>query len=177
MEKYFGITIGDDGLPTQRFNSKDFRLFPKEKYFSRGTKRMHVYVWEYYNGKVPKGYHIHHKDENIWNNSIENLECVEGRKHISDHGKQRAAKNPQFFKDFQSKGIEKAKEWHKSKEGREWHSEHGRKTWVNREYKTHTCQQCSKQFKSRHGGVVKFCHNNCKAKALRARRKLERGGL
>ena len=177
MEKDFGITIGDDGLPTQKFNGKDFKLYPREHYFSRGTKRIHVQVWESVNGKTPKGFHIHHKDGNTWNNSIDNLECIEGKKHLSIHGKERFKNNPEFAKHFQSKGIEKAKEWHKSKEGRLWHSEHGKRTWENREYKKHKCEQCGSEFESRHGGIVKFCHNNCKAKALRYRRKLERGGL
>ena len=109
MEKDFGITIGDDGLPTQKFNGKDFKLYPREHYFSRGTKRMHVQVWESVNGKTPKGFHIHHKDGNTWNNSIDNLECIEGKKHLSIHGKERFKNNPEWAKAFHAKGIEKAK--------------------------------------------------------------------
>ena len=117
MEKDFGITIGDDGLPTQKFNGKEFKLYPREYYFSRGTKRMHVQVWESVNGKTPKGFHIHHKNKNTWDNNIENLELVQGNEHLREHGKERFKNNPDFAKHFQSKGIEKAKEWHKSKEG------------------------------------------------------------
>ena len=177
MERDFEITIGRDGLPTQTFNGLIFRLYPKERYFSRGTKRMHVYVWEYYNGKKPKGYHIHHKDEDASNNRPENLECVEAYEHLSEHIKVRIKENKEWFKEFHTKGIESAKEWHKSEEGRQWHSEHGKRMWINREYKDYNCQQCGKEFKSRHSGVVKYCHNNCKAQALRDRRKLERGSI
>ena len=177
MEKDFGIKIGNDGLPTQTFNGKEYKLYPREKYFSRGCKRMHSVVWEQSNGKVPKGFHIHHKDENTWNNSIDNLECIEGKEHLSEHGRKRFQENPEFAKEFQSKGIEKAKEWHASEEGKLWHSIQGKGTWVNREYKKYNCEQCGSEFESRHSGIVKYCHNNCKAKALRARRKLERGSI
>ena len=36
-------------------------------------KRMHVYMWEYFNGPVPDGCHVHHMDEDKGNNSIENF--------------------------------------------------------------------------------------------------------
>lgn len=53
---------------------------------------LHRAVWEFYNGKIPKGYHIHHKDENKKNNQIENLECLTKHDHNSLHKKEQAAK-------------------------------------------------------------------------------------
>ena len=49
--------------------------------YLRGTikgKRqlLHWYVWEKYNGYIPPGFVIHHKDNNPANNEIENLELV-----------------------------------------------------------------------------------------------------
>jgi NADH pyrophosphatase NudC (nudix superfamily) len=127
---------------------------------------MHRVVWEFYNGKVPKGHHIHHKDENSWNNKPENLECIEASLHLSEHGKKRDHTN------FQKAGCEAAKEWHASPEGYIWHSENGIKCWVNRKYKTKFCDECGKQYETRHGGLSRFCHNNCKAKSGRRTRKL-----
>src|SRR5699024_5430833 len=46
---------------------------------------LHRYVWEKYNGNVPKGFHIHHIDGNFSNNDISNLECKERSTHLSDH--------------------------------------------------------------------------------------------
>lgn len=43
--------------------------------------RMHRYVWELYNGKIPKKYDIHHIDGNVENNNIENLELIYNVKH------------------------------------------------------------------------------------------------
>ncbi len=48
-------------------------------------KHLHVYVWEKYNGPLPKGYVIHHKDENHWNYDISNLECLTRREHYFRH--------------------------------------------------------------------------------------------
>lgn len=49
---------------------------------------LHRKVWEeYYGQKIPKGYVIHHKDENPKNNSIENLQLMTVEEHIKHHHK------------------------------------------------------------------------------------------
>lgn len=50
-------------------------------------------VWFVAHGEIPAGHHIHHKNGNITDNRIENLECIEGSTHISSHGVGRAPKN------------------------------------------------------------------------------------
>ena len=164
-------------LPTQEFNGKVYYLYKGEKYFSKGRKRLHRVVWEYYNGEIPKDYDVHHVDGNTHNNSINNLNLVNRFLHAKFTGKQRFKNNPNFAKEFHEKGIEAAKKWHKSKEGKEWHSKHGKQTWVNREYRKLNCQVCGKEYETRHSGVSKYCHQNCKAKALRDRRKGKLAGL
>lgn len=171
MDSNKSIKIGDDNLPFQEFNGKLYRLYPKERYFSRGTKRMHTEVWKFYKGRIEKGFHVHHKDHNTWNNSLENLELKEKSKHQIEHGKERAANNPEWIKSFNEKGREAAKEWHSSIEGIEWHRKQGAKTWNSRKFKTLICQYCGKEYTTRHAGISKFCGNNCKARALRKRRK------
>jgi len=177
MDRDFEIRINANGKPYQTFNGRTFTLHPGARYFTSGPLHMHWYVWEHYNGKREKGFHIHHKDGNTWNNEISNLETVKSFTHLSEHAKKRIKDNPEKFKEFYTKGIEAAKEWHKSEVGLQWHKEQGKKTWHNREYKKHNCEVCNKEYETRHSGVSKYCHNNCKAKALRDRRKLERGGL
>ena len=177
METNFTITESGYIIPVQWFNGKDFKLYKNEKYFSRGTTRLHTEVWKHYKGDIPKGYHIHHVDGNTQNNDISNLNMVLESLHQRFTGKKRIKDNPEWFKEFHSKGIEAAKEWHKSEVGLQWHSEQGKKTWHNREYKKHNCEVCNKEYETRHSGVSKYCHNNCKAKALRARRKLQSTSL
>ena len=49
----------------------------------------HRYIWEKYNGEIPKGIYIHHKDGNIENNNIENLESITSQEHSRLHNKGR----------------------------------------------------------------------------------------
>ena len=81
-------------------------------------KRMHVYVWEYYNGLVPKGFQVHHIDEDKSNNDISNLELLSITEHLSFHGKERYEKNSEMMlNNLRQNAIPKAAEWHKSKDG------------------------------------------------------------
>ena len=45
----------------QRFNGVSYYLCGK--YFQRRGVRLHRMVWEYHNGKIPQGYHVHHVDD------------------------------------------------------------------------------------------------------------------
>jgi hypothetical protein len=56
------------------------------------TKKMHWVVWEFYNGKN-KGFHIHHINENSWDNRIENLEEIKSSNHLQEHMKNRMINN------------------------------------------------------------------------------------
>lgn len=69
----------------QKFNGRYYYLYNGEKYYSKGTKRLHRVVWEYYRGRIPKGYDVHHKDENRRNNNISNLELRKAGAHRSVH--------------------------------------------------------------------------------------------
>lgn len=52
-----------------------------------GTKNilLHRYIWEKYNGKIPSGYQIHHKDKNRRNYNLNNLELVKTSEHHRKH--------------------------------------------------------------------------------------------
>lgn len=47
--------------------------------------RLHRYIWEKYNGPIPKNHIIHHIDFNKENNSIENLQCMTHSEHDIIH--------------------------------------------------------------------------------------------
>jgi hypothetical protein len=49
------------------------------------TISLHRAVWEEAHGPIPDGYHIHHKDGDRDNNTLENLEMLPCTKHLSDH--------------------------------------------------------------------------------------------
>lgn len=153
------------------FDGVKFTRDDNTGYYLNSTigKRLHRYVWEYWNGDIPVGYHIHHIDENKANNNINNLQLIAHRKHIKKHGKYRAIEDTEWFVNFHAKGIEKAKEWHKSEEGSEWHKEH----YENVKDKLHekmefSCEQCKMDFIGTDNGVNRFCSNKCKSAWRRA---------
>lgn len=151
----------------QKFNGESFYLCGF--YFQHKGKRLHRTVWEYHNGEIPAGYHIHHIDENRSNNQPDNLKLVEATAHLSEHMSkpERIAKS----RENVHKAVEKAPEWHKSNAGYDWHSKHAKEYWANAPLNSYTCSFCGKEYQTKnvsHKGNH-FCHQNCRA-AFRRRR-------
>ena len=152
----------------QKFNGESFYLCGN--YFQHKGKRLHRTVWEYHNGEIPQGYHIHHKDGDRSHNDIANLELINGPEHLSQH------LSMDKRKDHSRETIKiaraKASEWHGSEEGKVWHSKRGKENWENRTVQTYTCSFCGNKFQTKHiysEDSNHFCHPNCKA-AYRRRR-------
>lgn len=156
------------------FDNLKFTRDNETGYYLNSTirKRLHRYIWEYYNGEIPEGYHIHHIDGNKANNDIDNLELIKATKHAELHGLDRYRNDKEWFDKFHSKGIEEAKEWHKSKEGREWHKEQYEISLASREEEFFKCKYCGKEFKAINNGVNRFCSNKCKS-AYRRKSKID----
>lgn len=153
----------------QYFNGLKFTRDDETGYYLNSTigKRIHRYVWEYNNGKIPKGYHIHHMDYDKSNNDISNLMLIEAKQHVAMHSVERGLINYEaIIENLDNNARPKANEWHGSDEGHEWHKEQYRKylgKWTeNRVAKT--CEQCGSEFKTIDNGKGKFCSNKCKAK-------------
>lgn len=131
-------------------------------------KRLHIYVWEKYNGPVPKGYHVHHKDHNPNNNDIENLELIPASEHLSMHGKENSEQAAYSVRKY---AVPEAIEWHKSADGTEWHKRQYQKTIAPKwgEKVTKTCIVCGKPFERSvlTAHRAKFCSNACKSKYRR----------
>ena len=151
----------------QEFDGERFYLCGR--YFQHKGKRLHRAVWEFYNGPIPEGYHVHHIDEDRANNEIENLALMPGVEHITNHGK--ADSWRENGRRAIKIAIMMAPEWHSSPEGKEWHSEQAKKFWEKREPHTMKCDFCGKEYESRctQKRGNHFCGNNCKA-AFRRRR-------
>lgn len=157
----------------QEFNGERFYLCGN--YFQHDGKRLHRTVYEYFYGDIPKGYDVHHIDENRANNNIENLRLLPSKEHQHIH----MAEPKRILQSQNAVKIasEYAKAWHKSKEGRTWHSEHMKEMLRNRKVKEYQCDFCGKTFKTQYTypkGSRKFCCENCKMKARRRRLNPER---
>lgn len=132
-------------------------------------KRLHAYIWEKQNGKIPEGMSIHHIDHNKMNNEIENLQCVSSddhaRIHAAEWNESRRSRQRELFMGIAAPAAVK---WHKSDEGRKWHAEHARDIAKRRRPKKYICMQCGKEFESTAIQGAKFCSNNCKSAYRRA---------
>src|SRR5690606_26378303 len=135
-------------------------------------------VWESAFGPIPKGCHIHHKDSDPSNNSLDNLECVPASKHLSDTWKARAARGDEGHGVFSETARERAAEWHRSEEGRLWHSRHAKraKSWTKWKREDKPCVNCGTVFKAlvrKSGHSQKYCSDVCKAAHYRKRKASE----
>lgn len=142
------------------------------KYFQRKGRRLHIAVWEYHNGPVPEGHHIHHVDTDRSHNWIGNLECLSVPDHLGGrHGEESGIRGLRSI----SRAIAASTAWHASDKGRQWHSEHFEKNIRPTMDKrvAAVCQECGSDYLVSAARVAqgKFCGQNCRARALRKRRK------
>lgn len=74
-------------LPYVIFNNKRYTPDPDGYYRKTDGNRswLHQDVWRFHGGEIPDGWHIHHKDKDKSNNSIENLECLSPSDHAQIH--------------------------------------------------------------------------------------------
>lgn len=148
------------------FNGRKYRRDKKTGYYLNSTthERLHRAVWEYHNGAIPDGFHIHHIDEDKSNNEIVNLAFLPGRVHAYLHGKERDRyHHDEMIENLEKNAMPKAAEWHGSKAGREWHSEHAKKSAANMVKREYVCLNCGKKFYKKPLGENKFCSNACKS--------------
>lgn len=156
----------------QEFNGITFYQTNDNDYFRHSvngtTILMHRYVWEYYNCKIPKGYHIHHIDGDKCNNDISNLQLLKGTEHEILHGRLITDEDRKWRRNnIISKAVPKAQEWHKSDVGKEWHRQQVKYRKDNRSMRTYICMQCGKEFETFSNRSSKFCCNACKSKYRR----------
>lgn len=153
---------------TQYFDGGLYRLWPSDKYLSRGGKKLHRDAWALAFGPIPDGCHIHHRDGNPRNNQLSNLECLPAREHLS-----KTWADTKRGSGFSDKARVRAAEWHKSEEGRLWHSRHAvrSKGWTKWKREQKACPHCGDKFMAlvRKGNSQKYCSESCKVAAYRAR--------
>ncbi len=151
------------------FNGLRFARDDKTGYYLNSTisKRLHRHVWEYFNGAIPVGYHIHHKDMDKGNNNIENLAMVKSSKHTRLHG---------ILNSIDDKWLEWARnnmhvnarpaasKWHGSEEGKKWHRRHYQEMRHKLHAKeTRVCDYCGLEYEGFARKTDRFCSNKCKS--------------
>lgn len=163
---------------TFEYNGKIYRRYPNSKrrsdrvYFKRsitgGTVWLHRQIWIDAHGEIPAGHHIHHKDENPDNNTLENLECLSAAEHLGENHVWDEERRTR-----QAKHLDKirplTKAWHSSAEGLAKHREIGGLAYKNYVPTDKCCEQCGCVFTPKKlGDADKFCSNKCKSAWRRA---------
>jgi hypothetical protein len=154
---------------TVYFDGGLYRVWPSERYPSRGSRKLHREVWKAAFGPVPAGCHIHHRDGNIHDARVANLECLPSAEHLK---KARARRSI----EFSAEARQKAAEWHASPEGRLWHSRHAKQSanWTKWKREPRLCLECGKEYSAlvrENGRQHLYCCTPCKAIAYRKRQK------
>ncbi|RKX49372.1 MAG: HNH endonuclease [Thermotogae bacterium] len=129
----------------------------KSRKFQRYKK-----VWEEAHGPVPQGQHLHHKDLNPGNDSLENLQLLSPKEHAQLH--QRLNPKTAMPKEC----LDEARTWHQSEEGISWHRKHYHdfcKESLHQRIEK-VCEVCGESFQGL--WQSKYCSNKCKARARRA---------
>ena len=124
---------------------------------------LHQAVWSSVHGKLPKGYCIHHKDENPMNNDIDNLELLSIQAHNAHHAKTNIWIHSNECKDHLRKVRLLSLNWHSTPEGKKYHADHIREIWKNHEWFEKPCQECGKIFRSQKP-FAKSCSHYCSFK-------------
>lgn len=128
-------------------------------------RRLHRVVWEYFNGSIPTGYDIHHKDHNKKNNDIENLTCVSRKEHRRIHADEVSPETiAKMRKNLTDNARPLASQWHKSEAGREWHRVQYERTKDRlHAKKKFICEYCGREYEGTVHSVNRFCSNKCKS--------------
>lgn len=103
-----------------RHNDKGYLTVPLFQNGKHYTKRVHRLVWVAYNGSIPDGLEINHKNEVRDDNRLENLELMTHKQNL-------------MYGSRKQKHIESVKEWWSKNK----HTEKGQRAMSGLQYRTH----------------------------------------
>lgn len=90
FSRVYGGTIAVMTVPERilkQWKRSTYFLVDLWKNKKRDVRSVHYLVYETFVGKIPTKKQIHHKDENKYNNNVENLVCLSCVEHLRLHNK------------------------------------------------------------------------------------------
>lgn len=127
-----------------------------------GVRYLHRDIWlaAHPGEEIPEGWHIHHKDEDPFNNDPSNLVPLPPAEHNEVHPGDQSWEEENLL-DHLDRIRPLASEWHRSEEGRAWHVEHGKRTWEDRQpFPARACEVCGTEFEPMWPDA-KWCSKRC----------------
>lgn len=163
-DDFFQKIVKAEGCDAEKYKFFNGNRYTKQEdghYRGYHGKYLHRDVWEFYNGKIPRGYVIHHKDLNPENNSIENLQLMSSHEHRKLHNEIRQVEIyvcENCGKEFESR--------YKDTRAHHFCSKKCKGNFNYRKYrKTCICQECGKEFETYKYKKVKYCSHKCAMQA------------
>jgi len=163
-DSYFANIIEEDKHNSEEyqfFNGHWYKKTENGHYRGYHGKYIHQAVWEHFNGKIPKGYIIHHIDGDKSNNDISNLQIMTQPEHMKLHRENIESKKcicDYCGKEFVSKPNFKGERRFCSEEcGDKWKHE--------KDYEIRICSECGKEFNVYKYSKTKYCSRECVEKA------------
>lgn len=158
---------------TIEFNGRKYHRYPSAKQsnhrryycthsaWKSNPRTLHRDIWEFHNGTIPAGHHIHHADGDFNNNEISNLVCLSSAAHQVEHRQERSerASTPKHLAHL-ANIRDLTKKWHKSPEGREWHRQHALNS-IRKDLPEKPCSICGTMFKPKITRAA-MCSDECK---------------
>lgn len=167
-DDYFAKIVKAEGYDAEKYLWFDGKRYTRKEdghYRGYHGKYLHRAVWEHFNGKIPKGYVVHHVDFNPANNDISNLTLLTKAEHRKLHTE---LYEPQKYiceycgKEFESK--------HRGKPNRFCSHECSGKWSYRNNHEIRICAECGKEFTAYKYSKKKYCSISCSNKA-RSRKK------
>lgn len=161
--------------------SETQKKFAGYRFYKSSTRRfactisMHRFVWTYFNGEIPEGYEIHHRDLNPDNNDIANLQLLTKEEHKKVHAatkeKRKLEKKSTFICAVcgcEYEAVSRGNNTYCSIKCKEIAKrERAAKLLKKREIRV--CIQCGREFSAPINGNQKFCSWSCVGKSHRKR--------
>lgn len=127
-----------------------------------GVRYLHRDIWlaAHPGEEIPEGWHIHHKDEDPFNNDPSNLELLSPAEHSVVHPGDQSWEEENLL-DHLDRIRPLAAEWHRSEEGHEWHVQHAKDVFGKQKpLAPRPCEACGAKFEPWRENA-RYCSRTC----------------
>ena len=146
-----------------KYKGKNYHRYPEAKQLSRRNyyyngEFLHRQIYKDNFGEIPKGFHIHHKDHDVFNNKPNNLQVISNSEHGKLHWRE---KEPVEKNCIQCNNIFNDMNNRESNRycSNKCKSKFRRDSGVDNEDRF--CKKCQKTFSTNKYGKIVFCSYLC----------------